>query len=71
MTKLSSELLERKAEEEARISEKEKELIQIQRQFHDAMTQELESKSRLTKLHGDRLVKLEDDLKQQSDRLIN
>ena len=44
--------------------------MQIQRQFHDAMIQEQESKQRQTKIHGERLKKYEDDLKQQSDRLI-
>ena len=33
--KLNSEMLERRADEEAKLSDKEKELLQLQRQFHD------------------------------------
>ncbi|CDW87586.1 UNKNOWN [Stylonychia lemnae] len=68
ITILKSELLEKKAEEEIRLNEKVKELNQLQRQFHDAVVQEQESKLRMGQVQQDKLNKFQESAKQDLDK---
>ena len=68
VSKFKAEILERKADEEMRMNEKIKEFNQLQRQFHDVIVQEQESKLRLGQAQQERLNKLQEELKNELDK---
>eukprot|EP00347_Sterkiella_histriomuscorum_P016662 403352336 len=66
---LKAEEIQRRSDEEFKLNEKVKEIMQIQRQFHDQVVQEQEQKLRMNQSHQDQISKLTTSMKQDIQKL--
>ena len=66
---LKTEALERRADEEMRLNDKTKEFAAMQRQYQDSLAREQEAKLRLSQAQADKLTKLQEDFRQEVEKL--
>ena len=64
-----TEALERKADEEMRMNEKIKEFNNLQRQFHDSIVHEQETKIRQSQAHNEKLHRMQEDMKAELEKI--
>jgi hypothetical protein len=69
ISQLKTEALDRKADEELKMNEKLKEINALQRQFHDAIVHEQETKMRQSQAHNERLHRMQEDHKDELEKV--
>ena len=69
ISQLKTEGLDRKADEELKMNEKLKEINALQRQFHDAVVHEQETKMRQSQAHNERLHRMQEDNKDEVEKV--